>query len=208
MSFARTDAGPAARCDGCRFDGTGHLATVDGSLSVDDPAPWVERWPSLAEDWLARLDGTPAEPLREDVLAALDGAVERGLFDGLDPVLVHGDAGPAHVRFLGDDPGFLDWEGAAAMPAEYDLARLRLDWTDLPHAVAARERYADVLDGYREVRSLPPAVAERCHLHRAVLTAKFVPGGVRAAESGAINADPGTFRASLHDHVRRQLHEV
>lgn len=195
------------------FDGFGTLTVDSGDgtgvrtgVTVDGPEPWGRCWERLVEDWLARLDGTPNEDLKDAVLEAVRRARDDGVFESVTPVLAHADAGPAHVRFGGeDDVGLLDWEGAAAFPPEYDLARARLDWFDLPHAVEDEVPPDALREGCRSVRSLPPGSEARRSLYRATLTAKFVPGGVRAAEEGVIDADPGAFERSLREYVLAQL---
>ncbi|MCT9096509.1 phosphotransferase family protein [Haloarchaeobius sp. HME9146] len=192
------------------FDGFGSLTTdSDDRLQVENPSPWGECWEALVDDWLDRLAGTPHEDLRDAICEATRRATDRGWFDDVEPVLTHADAGPANVQFTDTDEALLvDWEGAMAFPGEYDIARACTDFFDLPHAVASGTLREALFDGYRDIASLPPRSHRRRCLYRATLTAKFLPGGVRAADAGHIDEDPAEFREALRTYAWRQLEAV
>lgn len=192
------------------FDEFGHLRLADAreELSVDGDPDWGACWTALVDDWLARLDDTRDAALAERVRRVTDEARNQGLFDGLAPVLTHADAGPANVRFTDDEPWLLDWEGAMAFPGEYDLARVHTGFVDRPDAVEGAAFTEHLLAGYRTERSLPDGSTIRRRLYRATLLAKFVPGGVRAAREGLIDAEPERFRADLLNSIDDRLTAV
>lgn len=177
-------------------------------LGLDGERDWGTQWAALVDDWLTRLDDTPDEDVAVRVRETTARARRGGLFDGLDPVLTHADAGPSNVRFAGDEPWLLDWEGAMAFPGEYDLARAHTGFFDRPDAVEAVALRDELVAGYRSVRTLHERSRTRRRLYRATLLAKFVPGGVRAAQEGPIDAAPETFRADLRDTISRLLDAV
>lgn len=191
-----------------QFEEFGYLTLVNesGDISAGGSTSWGECWETLVDDWLARLSDTKDEDVGRMVRDTTRRAHQAGYFEGVEPVLTHADAGPANIRFSEtDEVWFLDWEGAMAFPGEYDLARARTDFFDLPHAVESQKLETNFLAGYQSVRSLSTAFEFRQRLYRATLAAKFLPGGVRAAEQGVIEHDPKRFRQSIREYIKHQL---
>lgn len=192
------------------FDGFGELTLEhEREVSVETPTQWEECWTALVTDWLTRLEGTQNEDIGKAVRETTERARQDGWFEQNESVLTHADAGPANVHFSStDDVWLLDWEGAIAFPGEYDIARARTDFFDLPHAVESESLENHLLEGYRSVRSVSSGSELRQRLYRATLAAKFLPGGIRAAQEGLIEHDPDSFRRSIREYIEQHLRAV
>lgn len=163
------------------FDGHGDLEPGGGSLAIADPAPWPRRFEGFLEAWATSLDARDA-----DIAAAVREYVgaHRDAFADADPVLVHGEPGPEHVRFDGPDlSAVLDWELSQAAPGEFDLAWAELEFLDLPfHADTSGAPRAALRRGYEAERPLPPGSAWRRRVYRAAFAMRALKHADGAAE--------------------------
>ncbi|NHN46591.1 phosphotransferase [Halostella sp. JP-L12] len=138
-------------------DGGRHLAALHEVDSFETVGPLVpgddgvavrgsyEDWPSLLERAMTakiealggRFDRYEAT-LQDYVASAVD---EHRRSASVDPVLVHMDYRPANLVFDPDEPfrtrAVLDWAGAAAAPAAYEIAHAEALLTDWPRLGAA-----------------------------------------------------------------------
>lgn len=183
---------------------------------VREPVPWDERFSGRVEEWTGPLEGTRNEDLGRAIGEAVATVRERGLFDDLDPALVHGWPKLLDVRF-GDgaggapdrDPtiGLEDWSAAAA-PPEVDLAHLRLDGFEMPYAGEEPAAWPAVLAGYRSERTPPRGSTTRRRLYRAGLTAKYLPRLVEGARSGGLEDDPTALSRTLRSYALECLEAI
>ena len=193
------------------FEDCGEL-TVDESddIAVADPTPWAERFPERVEAWLSSLAATDDADLARAVREAVAAARDAGLFDGVDPALVHGWPKLLDVRF-GDGAGgapdlsptiaLEDWSAAAAAPPAFDLAHARLDCFDMPYAGEDPGFWSALLAGYRAERTPSRRSADRRRLYRAALTAQYLPDLVAGARSGGLDLDPERLRRTLRSYA-------
>lgn len=119
------------------FETVGPLVPGDDGVAVRESC---EDWPSLLERAMTakiealgeRFDRYEAT-LRDYVASAVD---EHRRSASVDPVLVHMDYRPANLVFDPDEPfrtrAVLDWAGAAAAPAAYEIAHAEALLTDWP----------------------------------------------------------------------------
>lgn len=182
----------------------------ENSVVVRNPAPWGEQFSSRLAEWLAPLEGTQNEDLGRAIREAVATVHRQGLFDELDPALIHGWPKLLDVRFgdgAGGAPdrnptiGLEDWSAAAAAPPEFDLAHLRLDGFEMPYAGEDPEYWSSLLAGYRMERTPPRGSLPRRRLYRAALTAKYLPRLVEGARSGGLEYDPAALDRELRSYA-------
>lgn len=149
------------------FETVGPLVPGDDGVAVRESC---EDWPSLLRRAMTakiealgeRFDCYEAT-LRDYVASTVDDHCRSA---SVDPVLVHMDYRPANLVFDPDEPfrtrAVLDWAGAAAAPAAYEIAHAEALLTDWPHLDAAeraslRARFRsgyDLGSGLSEIPSL------------------------------------------------------
>jgi Ser/Thr protein kinase RdoA (MazF antagonist) len=141
------------------FDGVGPLVPHEAGLEPETPnTEWQSLLGRVAKGKIDQL-GDLFDPYRE----ALRNGIDRMLDDWsppsrVDPVLAHMDYRPANLVLSPSEDqvteAVLDWGGAAAAPAGYELAHVEALTRGFPHPASSdtlRERFRG---GYREAQEV------------------------------------------------------
>lgn len=163
------------------FGGVGPLEPSERGLT---PAMSVEDWPSMyrrvVRSQVDELQGTQFDDWLPDIRAYADRAVEDlRAGEPVTPVFTHMDYRLENLKLRpGRRPvtaGILDWGGAAAAPAAYELAhteQILLDWplADPDRRAAVRNRF---YEGYSEAGGSRPQPSRETRYQHYQLSARL-----------------------------------
>lgn len=156
------------------FEQTGLFRAGEDGLALDGHETWSRTLEALLadrRDYLA--DRGYADVATEAVEFVRD---HRDAFDcGVEPVLVHGNYLPDHVRTTGGEVAcVIDFEHALAGPAEYDYWRTAMpvfEGSDRSAGGTIREAFGS---GYESVRPFPGGLDRRADLCRLVNSVSYL----------------------------------